>query len=357
MFSSLIAFLGLTSVVLAGPYKRFDGLSVKLAGPSSNVSSVEDLTLVATITNSQDFGVKLLKFGTILDSTLPTRSFRVTKDGVDVPFTGIKLSVSLEEADDSAYSILGPGQSVTVTHKVASLYDFESVGAGAFTFEPIAAFQLSTSETKVASLVNLDRISASANSVIVNLSGDLTKRSLPSKRAVDICTTSSRKSFIDASYTEAKSLASRSVSYISSFGTGDSLYRAYWGATAASTISGVFSRVASESSSSRTLSCVDSFGACTSGVIAYTVISTTNIYFCSLFFNEVPSTNLCSGTTVASRNVRGGTTLHEMTHATSGTDDIIYGCASDQGLSDANARANADNYNCFSTQVYANTAC
>ncbi|KAJ7121859.1 hypothetical protein C8R43DRAFT_850816, partial [Mycena crocata] len=72
--------------------------------------------------------------------------------------------------------------------------------------------------------------------------------------------------------------------------------------------------------------CVDSFEACPSGVIAYTVISTTNIYFCSFFFSEIPSTSLCSGTTIASRNVRGGTTLHELTHAVGNTDDVIYGC-------------------------------
>ncbi|KAK0479358.1 hypothetical protein EDD18DRAFT_1337437 [Armillaria luteobubalina] len=126
-------------------------------------------------------------------------------------------------------------------------------------------------------------------------------------------------------YTEAKSLASIASSYIATNGA-NSLYTAYYGATSTSTIRGVFNNVASESSSSRT----------------YT--------FVALFFSEVPGTNLCRGTGVASRNVRGGTTLHELTHATSGTDDVIYGCANDQALSDANQRINADNYNCFSTQ-------
>ncbi|KAJ3498345.1 hypothetical protein NLJ89_g10230 [Agrocybe chaxingu] len=107
----------------------------------------------------------------------------------------------------------------------------------------------------------------------------------------------------------------------------------------------------------RGLSCVDSFGVCTGGVIAYTVIATTNIYYCNIFFNEVATSNLCSGTTVASRNVRGGTTLHELTHAVADTDDVTYGCAADQRLSDANKYRNADNYNCFTTQVYQNTGC
>lgn len=89
------------------------------------------------------------------------------------------------------------------------------------------------------------------------------------------------------------------------------------------------------------------------------------IYFCSIFFNEVATANLCSGTTVASRNVRGGTTLHEvilylrriairrwsdltffqLTHAVGDTDDVTYGCSADQALADAKKVVNADNYN------------
>ncbi len=34
-----------------------------------------------------------------------------------------------------------------------------------------------------------------------------------------------------------------------------------------------------------------------------------------------------------------------MTHATSGTDDIIYGCSSDQSLSASQQIDNADNFN------------
>lgn len=37
------------------------------------------------------------------------------------------------------------------------------------------------------------------------------------------------------------------------------------------------------------------------------------IYFCSIFFDEVASDELCTGgTNVTSRNVRGGTLLHEV---------------------------------------------
>ncbi|KAK0441457.1 Metalloprotease [Desarmillaria tabescens] len=342
----------------ASPYKRDGGLTVSLSGPAMNVTSVDDLKFTATVANTGSESLKILKYGTILDDILPTRSFTITKDGETVPFTGIKLTVSLQNIDDSAFAVISPGESVAVEHELSTLFDFASAGPGTFTFTPVTTFQMVGAEAGFINAVSLDKVSVTSSSVEVHVSGDLAKRDLPvlDARAVDICTSTSQRSFIDASYTEAKSLASIASSYIATNGA-NSLYTAYYGATSTSTIRGVFNNVASESSSSRTLSCTDTFRACSSGVIAYTVISTTNVYFCSLFFSEVPSANLCRGTSVASRNVRGGTTLHELTHATSGTDDVIYGCANDQALSDANQRRNADNYNCFSTQVYQNTQC
>ncbi|TRM67310.1 hypothetical protein BD626DRAFT_387284, partial [Schizophyllum amplum] len=61
------------------------------------------------------------------------------------------------------------------------------------------------------------------------------------------------------------------------------------------------------------LNCNDETKACSNGVIAYTIISTTNIYFCNISFDEVEMTELCLGTTVAEHNTDGRTTLHELT--------------------------------------------
>ncbi|KAF5335624.1 hypothetical protein D9758_014803 [Tetrapyrgos nigripes] len=348
MFALSFAAFVLASTVAAGPLKRYNGLTVSVTGPS-DVTSIDELKFTASVTNNGAESVKVLKYGTVLDNGLPTRSFTVTKDGADVSFTGIKVSVSLEDADDTAYTVIPVGETVSVEHEVASLFDFATAGEGSFTFEPIQTFQIAEVEAQITALGQMDKVAASsAPSVTVNISGDLSKREVrQNKRAVDICTNASRKSFIDASYTEAKQLATVAANYISSNGA-NSLFTSYYKSSSTSTIRSVFTAVAGENSSSRTLSCTDSFGACSSGVIAYTVIATTNIYYCSIFFNEVPSTSLCSGTSVASRN---------LTHALSDTDDIGYGCAFDQSLSATQARQNADNYNCFSTQVYANTQC
>lgn len=98
MFILPFVALGFTSAVLAGPYKRFDGITVDLKGPSGSVSSVDDLKFTASVTNTGSEAVKILKYGTILDAKLPTKSFTVTKDGAAVPFTGIKVWQSQEDS-------------------------------------------------------------------------------------------------------------------------------------------------------------------------------------------------------------------------------------------------------------------
>ncbi|KDR84401.1 hypothetical protein GALMADRAFT_275455 [Galerina marginata CBS 339.88] len=379
LYKAYIVCFSLLGFVFATPLKRADGIVVSLVAAASSVDSLDDLKFTATVTNTGAEAVKILKYGTVLDEKLPTKSLVVTKDGAPVSSTGIKLSVSLAEVDESAFAAIAPGESITVSHEgkddprfeilyrsdtdwlllVGSLYDFASSGVGKYTFQPITNFIFADAAEGVPAVTNIIKAQAATNSVEVEIKGGLHMRELKKldARARDICTTASKKSFIDATFTEAKSLASISSSYISSRGSADALYKAYFGTTATSRVTSILNAVANENSSSRTLSCIDSLGACSSGVIAYTATSTTNVYFCSIFFDEVATSRLCSGTFVASRNVRGGTTLHELTHAVGGTDDVTYGCSADQGLSNANKAINSDNYNCFTTQVYANTRC
>ncbi|KAK0447679.1 Metalloprotease [Armillaria borealis] len=376
--------LSFASVLASPQYKRAGELVVELTGPSGSVNSA-DLVLTASITNTGSQDVKVLKYGTVLDD-LPTRSFVVTNDDTqsEVPFTGVKLSVSIDNNPEAAYITIASGQTINVTHDVSAIYDWG--GNGKYTFTPIASFRAAAPGNLLADIGSLSKVSADSSSLGVEISS-VTKRELQSKhesrssdvqvldkRAVVSCSSSSESSFISAryacpsfpyflhsrrnySYTEGKALASLGSSYISFNGATDSLYRSYFDSTSTSTVISVLNAAASESSSSRTLSCDDTYNVCDGNVIAYTVISTTNIYFCDTFFDEVTTTALCSGTTVAARNVRGGTTLHELTHAIANTDDITYGCSADQALSDSQSAINADNYNCFTTQVFQNEEC
>lgn len=89
--------LSFAGLVLASPFKRFDGITVEVAGPSTAVSSIDDLTISATVTNTGSEAVKILKYGTVLDDKLPTKSFVVTKDGEPVSFTGVKVCLPIDE--------------------------------------------------------------------------------------------------------------------------------------------------------------------------------------------------------------------------------------------------------------------
>ncbi|KIM23540.1 hypothetical protein M408DRAFT_253075 [Serendipita vermifera MAFF 305830] len=346
--------LALSGMAIASPLRRAPNLVVSLSTNAASISSVDDISLVATVENTSDQDIKVLKFGTVLDNKLPTNSFTVTRGGQSVPFTGIQVQLSMTDLTEDSFVVIPAGQSVTATHtNIGPLYKFHGLGVGSFSFAPRQDFQVASADSVVTDIADTLRVVVGSSSVDVNVTTDVTKRDLElerdlEKRAKVTCSTSSYSSFISASYTEGKALASLAANYISSRGTSDSLFKAYFGATTSTKPYTVFSTVASESSSTRTLSCTDPYAVCGNGVIAYTVTSTTNIYYCSIFYNEVTTSRLCSGTTVASRNIRGGTTLHELTHALSGTTDVGYGCSYDQSLatsSPTRAMSNADNYN------------
>ena len=95
MLSLSLVALGLAAIgTYAKPTIRATGgLEVSLSTPTDKVKSVSDVRVVATVKNVGDQDLKILKFGTVLDNKLPTRSFVVSKDGKAAPFTGIKVRV------------------------------------------------------------------------------------------------------------------------------------------------------------------------------------------------------------------------------------------------------------------------
>ena len=93
MLSLLLVTLGLTAIsAYAHPEVRAaSDLEVSLSTPADKVASVSDLRVVATVKNTGDKNLKILKFGTVLDDEHHTRSFFVSKDGKEIPFTGIEV--------------------------------------------------------------------------------------------------------------------------------------------------------------------------------------------------------------------------------------------------------------------------
>src|SRR6266436_3648901 len=96
------------------------GLSLHLAGPET-VDGVQNLKVVATITNIGNETLKLLNDPRGPLDTMPTDTFAIQNDtGKEPDFVGIRVkyvpSVAVATGGDDAFTVLAPGQSVDVEH-------------------------------------------------------------------------------------------------------------------------------------------------------------------------------------------------------------------------------------------------
>ena len=119
------------------------------------------------------------------------------------------------------------------------------------------------------------------------------------------------------------------------------------------TVSDVFSRVSSECGSTNSgvsrYYCSDVYGACSSGVLAYTLPSGSYMAYCDLYFQQLPAlTTSCHSQDQATTN------LHETTHLTQikGTSDYGgYGYDFVRSLSAAQNLNHADTYALFANAI------
>lgn len=117
-----------------------------------------------------------------------------------------------------------------------------------------------------------------------------------------------------------------------------------------STVAARFRAVASEASStssgSTTYYCTDTYGYCSSNVLAYTLPAYNIIANCDIYY-----TYLSALTRTCHAQDQATTTLHEFTHApgvySPGTDDLGYGYDAATALSSSQALNNADTYALF----------
>ena len=96
----------------AKPTARAVGsLDVSLSTPTDKIESASDLKIVATVKNTGNEDLRILKYRTVLDDERPTRSFVVRKDGKEVYFAGAEvctppspppaLSINMTDGPDS----------------------------------------------------------------------------------------------------------------------------------------------------------------------------------------------------------------------------------------------------------------
>ena len=138
-------------------------------------------------------------FSLVLDNTLPTDSFVVTRGNQSIPFTGIKLQLSTKNLGENSFIVIPAGQSVSATHtNLGPLYNFHEGGAGAFTFAPKQQFQVASAEGGQNTLGDTLTVVADGPSVEVVVENDVAKRELE-KRANVVCDVPDQASFISDS--------------------------------------------------------------------------------------------------------------------------------------------------------------
>lgn len=333
-------------------------LKVTVKAVSSSVKSVDDIVISAVVSNPTDKDIRVIAKNNILDSS-PTKSFSVTKGGQDVLFSGIRATYDLSA--EGIYKTIPAGSSIAVNHTgLGALYDFEHSGTGSFSFVPNNLFQ--TGPDAPAVVVDTPPIK-------VDVTHDVQKRELNYRRlSTPQCADAGRLQIIRDSLTLARSLAGGAATDIRTHPT-SAEFNTYFGGNSQDDIWYRHDIIAGDlaSSGTRIIGCTDPAGICggSGGVIAYTLVATSgghivgsDIFTCNIFFTVVkPTPSVCTDGFDSTISSRGGVILHELSHATSGTSDLGYGCSVTAGLSVANKRNNADNYRCMGLAIYKHYVC
>ncbi|KAK7045816.1 hypothetical protein VNI00_007225 [Paramarasmius palmivorus] len=306
-------------------------LDVTLKAVSSSVQSVGDIVVTAIVSNPTESDLRVLAVNNILD-TSATRSFDISADGKEVPFTGVKVA-PLPSTTPSAPSTtslpLPPGTKFTIAPRQES--------------------------TIHASVDDLAPLKVESNAVEVTVESDLSHTPLiaiPEESGVERrvstpkCSDSGKRQVITDSLKYARSLAGGAATDIRSHPNGPQ-YTRYFGGNNQNDIWWNLDRVAGDINTNRDITCSQDNGDARSfcnnnpGVIAYTVIYSdgrTPIFTCELFLQAGTTPSICQGSYDSTMSSRGGIILHELAHAVHGADDVTYGCSASAGLSVSDKR-------------------
>ncbi|KAL0959641.1 hypothetical protein HGRIS_011343 [Hohenbuehelia grisea] len=352
--------LGLAGFASASPAAppSSGGLSIKITGPGKAVKSVGELKFTAEVSNAGSEDVKVLKYGTVLDDKLPTRAFNVMKGDKKVAFKGVETLFSAEDADDSAYTVIPAGKSVSVTHQVATLYDFHAEGTGTFTFEAVSNFKVSPSAKERTSDTNaLPVVQASTESVDVAITQDVGPREL-TRRVTNFCPEGDNKTFIDASYQESKALSWFGLGHNLRYNGSDGIYQDYFGLNPVGAINEALRTIAFEEDPEIYTNCIDYYDSCASGVVGYWVPYFADVYYCKPFFHKHRASSVCDDDfKVNALALRAVWTFNLLSRGTFGLVDIQSSCTLSKIIPDEYSIYNAPSYACFLLEIFRAEVC
>ncbi|KAI0639830.1 peptidyl-Lys metalloendopeptidase [Trametes polyzona] len=344
MFSSTVraALVALAASAVAVSAER--GLSLKVSGPEA-VDGVDNLKVTTTIVNTGDETLKLLNDPRGPLHTLPANSFDITTDSGESPsFIGVKVKYVPGKAAQSnnadAFTVLAPGESVSITHDLSAAYNFTLPGEGKYTVEPSNLFHFVDPETN-----EVREIRAETETHVAALKGKLAvTRPTPTitKRATYNGCSSSQQSSLASAAPAAQSYAANARSYLASHTAASPRYTTWFGSYTSSrhnTVLSHFTNLNGNDYSSYTYDC-----RCTeANTYAYVHPDDFgHVYLCGAFWSA-PLTGTDS---------KAGTLVHESSHFTrnGGTDDVVYGQSAAKALAKSNpaqAVINADSHEYF----------
>ncbi|KAK7977228.1 Neutral protease 2-like [Apiospora saccharicola] len=331
----------------------------------------------ATVVNNGKDAIKVFKTGTFLDSaavekvdvfqgckstplkhTYPyQQNERLThptpEPAEKVAFDGLRLRVATSGLPEEAFSVIAPGASVEATFDIAHLHDLSQ--GGAYDVVSTSGFLTAALNSTVLDGV----VPYSSNTLKAEVDGTQAAEARASflgrRTSIQSDCTGSKGSAIRSALSNCASAARTAASTARSSSSKMTEYFKSSSSSTVSTVANVFTKVASECGSTSggysRLYCSDVYGACSSGVLAYTLPSSSYMAYCNLFFSALSGVSrTCHDQDQAS------TVLHEATHLTQikGTSDYNgYGYSYVRSLSASQNLNHADTYALFAQSIYA----
>ncbi|OJD38964.1 peptidase m35 deuterolysin protein [Diplodia corticola] len=344
---SILALATVVSGISVDLNKRDTPLDVKL-------EMVGNSEVKATLTNNGDSALKLFKVGSILDKTAVEKT-EVNSAESRVAFDGIRLRMATSNLSEDAFQSIAAGESVEVQFDIAEAHDLSSGGA----FDILSSGAISYAADGTTDIAGaVPYISNKISTTVDGAQAAAARESFVKRIAVNADCTGTRRTATVNAVSGCRSLALAAQSAASSGSA--SKFQEYFKSTASATrsqVAAIFGRVASECGSTTSgvadYYCTDVYGnGCQSGVLAYTLPSSSYMVNCPLFFSGLPATSR-----TCHAQDQQTTTLHEMTHLTeiAGTTDQngAYGYAAVQALTAAQNLRHADTYTLYAQAIYA----
>ncbi|KAI1811880.1 neutral protease [Poronia punctata] len=326
-------------------------INVNKASPLDvKIEMVGNTGVKATITNTGSEDLKVFKTGSFLDKS-PTEKIRVSKGKSAVPFSGVRLRVQKTGLKESAFQVIPAGKSVQAEFDAAELHDLSSGGVfdlksqGVLHYAKKGSNDLTGFVPYASNLVSTTIDGLNASKIFKSFHGS-------KRQAVQDDCTGDEASATTAAIETCAQQAAQAAEVASS--DDDKLTEYFKNADQSTrdTVVSVFNAVADECSSTSSGApyyCSDVYGACSDGVIAYTLPSEGYMVNCPIFFSDLPDN---SGECHAQD--QWSTVVHESTHLTSvaGTDDYGgYGYDFVQSLTAEENLSHADTYALFAQSI------